>query len=218
MKIGLTFLLALCFASGCSRPNFTDSSSLVADRTRGIPNVVELGMPFSEVKRATGDFIARRTLTSPANKGKPAYYLSGGNIPSLGIKVSAWGHEPARIGQISLVVSPKSSGSRFSGSLLCGLSFHNGQTVSRSQIIDVFGVPINQFHSPAHTNMMTCLFKGESVACLFSDLYTEFIRYPTQGISFNLKSNIVQQIDINWPVEQGCSSLPEAALRAPPGS
>jgi len=162
-------LWLLCVHAGCARQKYYDSSSLTILPGRGIPNVLELGMSLDDAKRATRDLRVERNLSRSALLVQ---------VPSLGAGWSLVG-DATTIFEIYFYVETgerhvEFNGPCYRGDVAGGLSFKEGHSVTRQDVVDVFGVPDDPDW----------------------DVDSHVLSYPQLGIQFSMGSNEVSSIRV----------------------
>lgn len=192
----MVVLVGCGLLSGCQKsPTILDNSNLVVQPGRGISNLCEVGMTFSQIKRATSDasshgvyddsFSWRRLESS----GRGRFVL----VPSLAAIAPIGENQPTAF--IEFYVSPYRAPlipglevrEPFRGKLGSSLSFKD-RPVSKMAVENVFG-SIGQ----VATNTAEALEfrkKGERFIQKRSDAVEE-AWYPDKGITFVFESNVV---------------------------
>ena len=195
--------LCLTLSSGCSKstgtaPRITDSSTLVVQPGRGIPDVCEIGMSFAELQRATGDATTHGMYDRERWSFKKLTHDRFVLVSSLGVV-----GVPEQKGVLPLLtfhVQPYDSSATipglvvtqpFRGHLGSHLSFSN-RIVSREDVELAFGAVTQSLTNFADfprlpdTNQPFS-FRGEK-------LY-----YRRLGLIFTLKSNTVTDFSVYRP-------------------
>jgi hypothetical protein len=205
----ITVLAACLLAVGCSRPVRTDPAVMVIHPGVGVSNVVAIGMTVADMHRASPDLEHEREPTRFPWE-KPNWH--GGRIPSIGAQFSGsyTGQGKPYQGFINFhIVAPSNEPSfQFQGSLAPGLSFADGQTVRRPEVVDTFGSPEKTIDQSQATNMIPYMMAGIDFAMLCptkDGSRTELLYYPTQGVMFDLKNDTVTRVAV-FPKQGGRTS------------
>jgi hypothetical protein len=196
----------------CSRPKVTDSSSLTIVPGLGVTNVVAVGMTLSEIADRTADFQISTTR-------EPRWFKA--RIPSLGVSLGGpyRGKRRPYYGFINfhIVPWPEEFDPRFTGSLLGGLSFAEAGSVTRDDLVGIFGTTEKTVLPVNSTNIFRFMQDGTSFSLLAAE-QGEVLYYPAQGIMFKVHNGLVTRVAV-YPKEigrtKGSTLLPEGA--APSG-
>ncbi len=189
---------------GCQKaPTITDNSVIVVQPGLGVSNICELGMSFSQIQKATGDATKHgiydgswswKRLSSP---GRGEFVL----VPSLGAIAATGNDEPVSLVEFyvqphkeKLILSLEVS-KPFRGSVGARISFKDA-AVSNQQVEAIFGIT-----SRVVTNAAEALvFRRKRQAFVHGrGNGVEELWYPTEGVSFVLKSNVVTSFQIFKP-------------------
>ena len=196
----------LICTSGCQKaPAITDNSAIDVQPGYGISNVCEIGMTFSQIKKANGDATAHGIYDGTfswkrlESSGRGRFML----VPSLGAIAAIGNDEPLSL--VEFYVWPHKDRSisalevhtPFRGKLGNKLSFKDG-TVSKMDVETIYGNVIQ-----VATNAATALAfrrKGEPFIHDRGNSVEE-IWYPSKGVAFGFVTNVVKSFWIYKPIE-----------------
>ena len=196
-------MLCIAGASGCGKSDatlaqITDTSQTVVEPGRGIPKVCEIGMSFSDIKRATGNAnthgLYDRKPWNFKRLAQERFLL----VPSLG--VIGIPEQNGRLGLLTFYVQPFDSSftipslvitNPFRGNLSSQLSFSN-HVVNRQQVEAAFGYVTWDITNYAE------LLNAPDKTKPFS-VRGEELHYPRLGLSFGLKNDTVTFFSVSKP-------------------
>jgi hypothetical protein len=189
---------------GCQKaPRITDNSVIVVQPGLGVSNICEIGMSFSQIQRATGD-ATKHGIYDGSWSWKRLSSLGRGEfvlVPSLGAVAATGSDEPVSL--VEFYVQPHKEklipalevSKPFRGSLGTSISFKDA-AISNQQVETIFGTT-----SRVATNAAEALaFRRSSQSFVHRrGERIEELWYPSAGMAFVLKSNVVTSFQIFKP-------------------
>ena len=197
-------MVLLLTAGGCSQ--YSDSLGLDVTPGVGIRDVITVDMSTSDVRWKN-----RGVLIEKYDRGR--FWAC---IPSLGV---SWEAESMKekIRRIDFMVDPSRCSEssqlaqlhRFRGRIAGTLSLEAPKSLRREDIAHLFGEPAYSFELLSATNnfaefrerIQQQTRRGKSVSLLTAPA-TEVLSYPSHGIGFALRSNVVYTMQAMKRVEQ----------------
>lgn len=198
--------LVCVLLAGCQSRSKLDSSRLTITPGIGISNIVELGMSMEQIGQRTRDLKIEKAVLVPVD-------VSVVSVPSLGAHWEQLSEDERLVGVYFDIASFGPGRPRFRGKILGGISFVDGEAVTREMITGVWGSPDHSilWSQPASQeqirDMTSWSASGTSYVVQFvSHPETEVLFYPAEGMSLTLESNNVTMVNIfysgkTWPLQ-----------------
>lgn len=196
----LVFLVCGLMLACQKSPKVIDSSNLVIQPGLGISNLCEVGMTFTEIKKATGDATTRGSHYDPfwrrplGTWGRGDFVL----VPSLGVIAPIGENQPTAAIWFYVrphrepLISGLEIDNPFRGKLGDNLSFKD-RPVGKLEVEKVFGSVSEFATNGAHA--LEFRKKGERFCERLRDSVEE-LWYPDQGVAFRLTSNVVTSLRV----------------------
>ena len=156
----------------------------------GVLRQMEIGMTLSEIKARRKDAVISELAKQPGSQPAKPYYAS---IPRLGAYFGTSGTNTP-VALLNFDVDARKSSNVFSGTVAGGLRFGNGKSVTRADVVRVFG-PIPSFDKAGVSNARILLEKGQDVA-LTDDSGAEMLYYTSRGIMFDVRDGVVVRFSV----------------------